>query len=172
MNTRTCLASNLSDQTRVELTWREKRIEHWIRFGNIAEDQRLDRHRRIVGFAPGSVFAFVRWAANQYGTIISRVDIVRAVSAGEPYQTLPFVRPGGEILLRIHGWPKVETGLKAIDAIERLGIDAADVAPDHWRHIHNRLSVNEPFRAYALDQHRAWLKRAAIGEPSAEGEGR
>ncbi len=160
------------DTTRVELTWREKRIEHWIRFGAIAEDQRLDRHRRIVGFAPGSVFAFVRWAANQYGTIISRMDIVRAVSAAEPYQTLPFVRPGGEILLRLHGWPKVETVLKAIDAIERLGIDPADVAPDHWRHIHNRLSVNEPFRAYALDQHRAWLKRAAIGEPPTQGEDR
>ena len=158
--------------TRVELTWREKRIEHWIRFGAIAEEQRLDRHRRIVGFAPGSAFAFVRWAANQYGTIISRMDIVRAVSAGEPYQTLPFVRPGGEILLRLHGWPKVETVLKAIDAIERLGIDPADVAPDHWRHIHNRLSVNEPFRAYALDQHRAWLKRAAIGEPPTQGEDR
>jgi hypothetical protein len=158
--------------TRVELTWREKRIEHWIRFGAIAEEQRLDRHRRIVGFAPGSIFAFVRWAANEYGTIISRIDIVRAVGAGEPYQTLPFVRPGGEILLRLHGWPKVETVLKAIDAIERLGIDPADVAPDHWRHIHNRLSVNEPFRAYALDQHRAWLKRAAIGEPPTQGEDR
>jgi hypothetical protein len=158
--------------TRVELTWREKRIEHWIRFGAIAEDQRLDRHRRIVGFAPGSVFAFVRWAANQYGTIISRIDIVRAVGAGEPYQTLPFVRPGGEILLRLYGWPKVETVLKAIDAIERLGIDPTDVAPDHWRHIHNRLSVNEPFRAYALDQHRAWLKRTVIGGPPAQGEDR
>ncbi|PWI54359.1 glycosidase [Rhizobium phaseoli] len=158
--------------TRVELTWREKRIEHWIRFGAIAEDQRLDRHRRIVGFAPGSVFAFVRWAANEYGTITSRIDIVRAVAASEPYQTLPFVRPGGEILLRLHGWPKVETVLKAIDAIERLGVDPADVALDHWRHIHNRLSVNEPFRAYALDQHRAWLKRVAIGGPPTEGEER
>lgn len=151
-----------ADRTIVELTWREKRIEHWLRFGRTVEDQRIDRHHRIVAFAPGSVFAFVRWAGNEYGTIISRIDIVRAVVAGEPFQTLPFVRPGGEILLRITGWPKVETALKAIDAIEALGIDPADVAPDHWRHVHNRISVNEPFRAYGLEQHRAWLRRREV----------
>ncbi|EHS53196.1 hypothetical protein PDO_1159 [Rhizobium sp. PDO1-076] len=149
-------------QTLVELTWREKRIEHWIRFGRIAEEQRIDRHRRIVGFAPGSVLAFVRWAANDYGTVVSRIDILRAVAAGEAFQTLPFVRPGGDILLRIHGWPKVETVLNTIDAIEALGIDPADVAPDHWRHLHNRLSVNAPSRAYSREQHRAWLKRRSF----------
>ena len=46
--------------THVELTWLEKRIEHWIRFGRIAEERIFDRRRRIVSFAPGSVFAFVR----------------------------------------------------------------------------------------------------------------
>ncbi len=151
-----------SERTLVELTWRSKRIEHWIRFGPIAEERVLDRHRRIVCFAPGSIFAFARWAGNDHGTIVSRIDIVRAVSSSEPYQTLPFVRPGGEILLRIHGWPKVELVLNTIDAIEALGIDPADVAPDHWRHIHNRLSVNEPFRAYTDEQHRAWLMRREI----------
>ena len=157
-----CSASRQADRTLVELTWREKRIEHWIRFGRIADDRRLDRHRRIVSFAPGRIFAFVRWAANDHGTIISRIDVVRAVGAGEAYQTLPFVRPGGEILLRISGWPKVETALKAVDAIEAAGIDPVDVAPDHWRHLHNRLSVNEPFHAYDAAQHRAWLRRREL----------
>lgn len=161
-----------ADATLVELTWRKGRIEHWIRFGGIVAEQRLGRERRIVGFAAGSIFAFVRWAANDYGTVISRIDIVRAVRVGEAYQTLPFVRPGGEILLRLHGWPKVETVLIAIDAIEALGIDPADVAPDHWRYLHNRLSVNEPFRAYSHEQHRAWRKRAALGDLPPEGEGR
>lgn len=156
------LCSIPSDRTLVEVTWREKRTEHWIRFGRIAEDQRLDRHRRIVAFAPGSVFAFVRWAGNEHGTDISRIDIARAVAAGEPFQTLPFVRPGGEILLRIAGWPKVEAVLKAIDAIEALGLDAADVAPDHWRHLANRISVGEPFRLYSIEQHHTWLRRREL----------
>jgi hypothetical protein len=150
------------DLTLVELTWCEKRIEHRIRFGRIVEEHRLDRHRRIVAFAPGSVFAFARWAANEYGTIISRIDIVRSVEGGEPYQTLPFVRPGGEILLRISGWPKVQRVLAAIDAIEALDIDPADVAPEHWRHLNHRIGVNEPFRIYNHEQHHAWLLRREV----------
>lgn len=147
------------DHTLVELTWREKRIDHRIRFGRIVGEQRLDHHRRIVSFAPGTIFAFVRWAANEYGTIISRIDIVRSVGTGEPYQTLPFVRPGGEILLRITGWPKVQRVLAAIDAIEALGIDPADAAPDYWRHVHNRLAAGETPHAYTIQRHKAWLLR-------------
>ena len=47
-------------QTRVELTWLEGRIEHWIRFGHEVGVTILDRRRRVVRFAPNSVFAFVR----------------------------------------------------------------------------------------------------------------
>ena len=106
--------------THVELIWREKQIEHWIRFGREVQERILDRRRRILSFPAGAIFAFVRWAANDFGTILSRIDIVRAVGPGEPYQTLPFVRPGGEILLRLDGWPKVQRALAASDAVEAL----------------------------------------------------
>jgi Protein of unknown function (DUF2840) len=148
-----------NDLTRVELTWLEKRIEHWIRFGRIAEETIIDRRRRAVGFAPGAIFAFVRWAANDFGTIVSRIDIARAVTRDEPYSTLPFARPGGEILLRIDGWAKVHDVLRAIDAVEACGVDPADAAPDHWRHVHNRLTVGEQPRPYMLARHKAWLLR-------------
>jgi Protein of unknown function (DUF2840) len=148
--------------TRVELTWLEKRIEHWIRFGRIAEERALNRRRRIVGFAPGSIFAFVRWASNDYGTIISRIDIVRAVAPGEPYTTLPFVRPGGENLLRILGWPSVSRVMRAIEEVEAIGIDPADAAPDHWRHVHNRLTAGEEPRPYTKARHQAWLLRRRV----------
>ncbi|UXS53071.1 DUF2840 domain-containing protein [Agrobacterium tumefaciens] len=162
-------AESSSPRTLVHLTWRESRIEQRIRFGRIAEEQRIDRHRRVVGFEPGAIFAFVRWAANEYGTVVSRIDILCAVASGERYQTLPLVHPGGEILLRIHGWPKVRKVLDAIDAIERLGIHPADVAPDHWRHIHNRLTAGEPFRAYSQEQHRDWLKRRRVEDHAGRG---
>jgi hypothetical protein len=144
--------------THVELTWVEKRIESWIRFGREVREQALDRRRRVVSFRPESIFAFVRWAANDFGTIISRVDIVRAVEPGDAYQTLPFVRPGGDILLKIEGWPKVEQVLRHIDTIESADIDACDVSPDHWRHVANRLSAGQEPRAYTMQRHRAWLK--------------
>lgn len=145
--------------TFVELTWIEKKIEYWIRFGQETSNQILDRRRRIVGFAPHTIFAFVRWAANDYGTVISRVDIVRAIDRDESFQTLPFVRPGGDILLKIDGWPKVERVLQTIDAIEAIGIDPVDVSPDHWRHVHNRLTAGHEPRAYTREQHQAVLLR-------------
>jgi hypothetical protein len=148
--------------THVELTWREGRIEHWLRFGQPVAEQRIDRFRRIVSFAPDSVFAFVRWASNDYGTVVSRMDIARTVAPGEAYQTLPFVRRGGELLLSINGWPRVEKVLHAIDAVVALGLDPSEAAPEHWRHVHNRLTVGQDPRPYALDQHRAWLTRRGI----------
>ena len=150
--------------TLVELTWHEKRIEHWIRFGREVHEQILDRRRRVVGFAPNSLFAFIRWASNDYGTIISRIDILRAVAPGSAYQTLPFVRPGGEILLRIESWPKVEDVLRHVDAVESLGIDPAEVDPDHWRHVGHWMNAGEAPRPYTDERHRAWLRRREIGQ--------
>jgi len=148
--------------THVELTWIEKKIEYWIRFGREAHEQIIDRRQRVISFRPNTVFAFVRWAANDFGTIISRIDIVRAVEPGEAYQTLPFVRPGGEILLKIEGWPKVEDVLRHVDAIEAIGIDADAVSPEHWRHVHNRMAAGHQPRAYTVDQHRAFLLRGQV----------
>ena len=154
----------MSELTHVELLWIKKQVENRIRFGRSVDQHIIDRQWRVVSFEAGSIFAFVRWAGNEYGTTLSRIDILRAVAPGERYITVPYVRPGGESLLQISGWPKVEKVLQAIDAIEALGIDAADVAPDHWRHVHNRLTAGEAARPYAVDQHAAWLKRRRISE--------
>ena len=108
---------------------------------------------------PGAVFAFVRWQANDFGTAESRIDILRAPRAGEPYATVPHVTPGGDSLLRLSGWPKVERVLQFADAIEALGIEPADAATDYWRHVHNRLSAGLEPRGYTAAQHRAWLLR-------------
>ncbi len=148
--------------THVELTWIEKKLEHWIRFGRIAQDRILTRRTRVVSFRPGAVFAFVRWAANDFGTIVSRIDVVQAVAANEPYATLPFVRPGGDILLKIEGWPKVQQVLAAIDAVEAAGVDPCDAAADHWRHVHNRIAAGHQPRTYTIERHSAWLKRREI----------
>jgi hypothetical protein len=152
----------MSILTHVELLWLEKRIESWIRFGRHAEEQVLDKQRRILSFAPGHIFALVRWVSNDFGTVISRVDIIRAVAPGQRCATVPYVRPGGDILLRLSGWPKVERVLQIVDAVEALGIDPADAAPDYWHHVHNRLSVNETPRVYTRSRHQAWLHRRRI----------
>ena len=148
--------------TRVELTWIEKKVEYWIRFGKEKHEQILDRRRRTLSFPSNSIFALVRWASNDHGTVISRIDIVRAITPGEHFQTLPFVRPGGDILLKMEGWPKVGRVLQIIDAIESIGIDPTEVSPHHWRHVHNRLTAGQDPRAYTVEQHRAILLRRSV----------
>jgi hypothetical protein len=154
--------SAIDTLTHVELTWQAKRIEHRIRFGHPVATARLDRHRRRVSFAPGAIFAVMRWAANDFGTVQSQIDILRAVQTEESFTTVPLVQPGGFILLTISGWPKVERVLQAIDGVEALGIDAAAAAPEHGHHLHNRLSVGDTPRAYTMTRHKAWLKRRRV----------
>ena len=145
----------------VELVWIEKQIEHWIRFGRIVRTTIQSRSRSTVAFDPGAIFAFVRWQANDFGTAQSRIDILQAHRSGEPYATVPHVTPGGDSLLRLSGWPKVERVLQIVDAIETLDIDPADAAPDYWRHVQSRLSAGLEPRGYTAAQHRAWLLRQA-----------
>lgn len=148
--------------TEVELTWRDKQCEYWLHFGDYIAERMIDRHRRVVGFLPDAVFAFVRWTAIDSGAVFSRLDILRALPTGAAHQTLPFVRPGAEILLTAEGWPKVEQAFRLIDAIEAQGIPPAAVAPDHWRHMHHRLLAGGEPHPYTILRHRAWLKRRSI----------
>ena len=69
------------------------------------------------------------------------------------------VAPVAEILLRLSGWPRVQRALAAIDAVEALGVDPAEAAPDYWRHVGQRLGVGEAPRAYSRERHAAWLAR-------------
>lgn len=157
------IAARRSDRTDIELIWIEGRLEHWIRFGRVAQERILSRRSRTLSFRPGSMIAFIRWAASDYGTIRSRIDILRTVHAGEAYSTAPFVRPGGDICLSIQGWPKVARVLAAIDAVEAAGVDPCDAAPDHWRHVANRIATGETPRAYTPERHEAWCKRKVLG---------
>jgi hypothetical protein len=150
------------DLTHVDLTFRPGRIEHWLRFGKPVSWTVLDRKRSIASFRPGQILAFVRWAANDHGTIISRLDILRTIDRKEAYQTLPFVRPGGEILLRLDKWRRVEQAFRIIGQIEIAGIDPCDVSPAYWRHVHNRLVADQEPRPYTPVRHRAWMLRRKI----------
>jgi hypothetical protein len=148
--------------TYVELVWLKGRVERWIRFGAAADERILDRRVRLVGFAPGSIFGFVRWAANDRGTVVSRIDILAAPRPGQACSTVPGVTPGGEILLRLNGWPKVASALRMIDQIEAVGVDPAEAPADFWRHVHNRLAAGQTPRPYLQARHRAWLLRREV----------
>ncbi|WP_232730271.1 DUF2840 domain-containing protein [Novosphingobium kunmingense] len=148
--------------THVTLIWREGEREDWLKFGRPVAERIIDRRQRIESYAAGQVFGLVRWASNDYGTVRSTLEIVRAVGVGEPCIPIAQVDPGGELLLSVRGWPKVAQVFRLIDAIEASDIDPCEVAPDHWQHIHNRLAGRERPRGYSPARHRAWLLRKAL----------
>jgi hypothetical protein len=155
-------APDRSELTEVDLIWIESRHEDWLRFGHAVDTRIIDAARRVLFFPAGTIFALVRWAANEYGTVLSRLDILQAVPPGAPCQSIPCVRPGAASLLRVDSWPKVERVLQAIDAIEAQGIDPTEVSSDHWRHLHHRIAAGMPPHGYDAVRHHAWLKRREI----------
>jgi len=148
--------------TQVDLLWLDGQIERWIRFGKIAAERIVDRRNRIVEFAAGSVFAFVRWRAGEYGTVESRIAILRAVTPGAAFTTYPYVAPGAEILLSLSGWARIQSVLEAIDGVEKIGVEPAQAAPDYWRHVGARIGVGLAPRPYDRARHRAWLLRRRL----------
>ena len=91
-------AGRLSDSlTQVELTWYEKRIENWIRFGDYIEEKILDRRRRTLGFRSGTVFAFVGKSEKSPGRFtISSADGSQIEISAEEFNDMKILkRPSG-----------------------------------------------------------------------------
>lgn len=148
--------------TQVDVTRIEGRIEQWVRFGRVAATESTGRGTSVFSFRPGATFALVRRISNDFGTTHASIAIVTAAQGGRPFVTLPFIRPGGDLLLRLNGWPQVQQARAAIDAVEAAGLDACDVSPDHWRHVGEHIAAGMVFRPYGADRHAAWLRRRAI----------
>lgn len=148
--------------TRVTVVWRAGVSEEWLRFGNPVAARVIDRHVRTESYAPGQCFALVRWAGNAWGTQRSSLRIVVAPAPGAPCSPLPGIEPGGEVLLAAVSWTRAARVLRLIDTVEAAGFDPCTVAPDYWRHAHNRLAADLQPRGYAPDRHRAWHLRRAL----------
>ena len=120
----------MNNFTTVELLWLERRHR---KQGPVQPRSSRTIASTVVGVFSHSrlahLSAFVRWASSDFGAAIWRVDILRAATPGQRYSTVPWVKPGGDILLRITGWSKVERVLQLVDAVEALDIHPADVAP-------------------------------------------
>src|ERR1700746_649712 len=103
-------STNVSAPTIVEILWLEKRIENRVRFGQPVSEKVLDRNRRVLSFAPGSIFAFVRWTSTDFGTVLSRIDILRAATPGQHSSTIPWITPGRREPVAIVGLAESRTG--------------------------------------------------------------
>lgn len=149
----------MSPLTQVHLLHWPKIADDWIRFGHPFTEQLVDRRRSIARFAPGAVFAYIRWRGGDYGTISWRLAVLCALGPREPATALAGVWPGADVLLSVSGDDPVRRAFSVIDAVEAAGIDPAEASPDYWRVAHNRLTAHQAPRPYGLAEHAAWCAR-------------
>lgn len=149
---------SLSNQslTRVVLAFIPERVNNRLRFGKPVHETILDRWRRTVHFATGSIFCRICWLANDYGTMVWHLSVLQAGSAGQPLQRMAGVMPGALRLLHVSGELKVQQVLCLVDGIEALGIDPADASPAYWQLLHNRLATREALPDYTVERHEAY----------------
>lgn len=148
--------------TRVEIAFYPDYLNWWLRFGAPDEQHDLDRRRSLALFKPDRVFGYLRWRANEYGTQDWRFTIVRSHTPSVTLSRVEGLYPGGEVLFFATGKAKVKRALLQIDTLEAAGFEPADVSPDYYRHIHNRIAVSRPVSTYSRDQHAAFLAAKAV----------
>ena len=127
--------------TAVQVVYRKKRINHRLRFGAPLIEARLDWRRKLVAFAPDSVFGYIRWRANRFGTQDWRLFVLRSVESGA-FATIPGVMPGANILLATRGTTRTQRALDQLDTLEKDAGGLSQVTDAYWQHLHNRLAVS------------------------------
>lgn len=154
--------------TAVYVRYRKNRINHRLRFGTPSVQTRLGWHESLVSFAPDQVFGYIRWSSNKYGTQDWRLFVCKAggnlqnmigSSGGNTghhnrLTRIPGVLPGAHVLLKTQGTTRVKRALKLIDSLESETGDLGLVTESYWRHLHNRLEVNQPPHAFSAFQAR------------------
>lgn len=152
----------MDNLTHVELVLRPKKLEQWLRFGKPIKITRIDKRRQVASFKPYKTFAFVRFASNGEDRIIHRLDIVKTARHDDGYQTLPFVRPGGFILLSLNTVEQVDQALRIIDLIETDGILLTDVPAEYWRCLNFSLESKQKPPIYTFEEHLQLLKKGKV----------
>jgi hypothetical protein len=148
--------------TRVSLAFVAGRINVYLRFGRPARVRRTDSRRSAALFRAGEVFCRVHWTGNDYGT--GRWQLM-VLEAGEPrniVQRIGGIHPGARILLHVEGHANVRSALEKIDAIEALQVDPADVSPDYWSALGNRINGHGLVPEYSMQRHAAWLLKRSV----------
>ena len=144
--------------TAVYIRYRKNRINHRLRFGEPHSETRLGWHSRLASFKPAQIFGYIRWSANEYGTQDWRLFVCKAgglhsqnlgLDGGNTghhnrLTRIPSVLPGAHILLKTQGKARVKRALEYIDRLEKDTGELSLITESYWRHLHNRLEVNQP----------------------------
>lgn len=143
--------------TRVHLHFDRKNLNYYIRFGACVFREDFTRREAYEYFPTGKIFCYIRWEKGQFGTKKWQVMVLRAGDENTLMHSIEGIEPGAEVLLDISGRERVYRFFRALDQIEQLEIDCADVAPWYWIQTNARLhSALDPL-VYSEKKHQVWL---------------
>ena len=143
--------------TRVHLHFDRKNLNYYIRFGECVFREEFTRREAYEYFPTGKIFCYIRWEKGQFGTKNWHVMVLRAGDESTLMHSIEGVEPGAEVLLDITGRERVYRFFRALDQIDRLKIDCAEVAPWYWIQSHARLYAALDPLVYSEKKHQAWL---------------
>ena len=127
----------------VQLHFVKGRINHRLRFGQPEGVIKLDKYRSLALMAEDTVFGYIRWRANEYGTQDWRVYVLKAQSYGYICQT-PGIRPAAKTLVSIHGKLAVKRCLNALDRVEEQASGLLERVPEsYWPSFNNALLLRK-----------------------------
>ena len=119
-------------QTLVQLHFVKGLINHRLRFGTPQSITKLDKYRSIAVFKSGSVFGYIRWRANEFGTQDWRVYVLKVQTDGYISEVIG-VSPAVKVLLTAQGKPAAKRCLSALDALEiEAGGSLSNVPESYW----------------------------------------
>lgn len=134
--------------TVVQLHFVRDLINHRIRFGQPVSITKLDKYRSIASFSTGSIFGYIRWRANEYGTQDWRVYVLKAQSEGYLSQVTG-VSPAVKSLLNVQGKPAVKRCLLALGRLEKQAGGALENVPEsYWPCFNNALLLRKAPRHF------------------------
>ncbi|MGL1921629.1 MAG: DUF2840 domain-containing protein [Hyphomicrobiales bacterium] len=142
---------------RVHLHFDSKNLNYYIRFGECVFREEFTRREAYEYFPTGKIFCYIRWEKGQFGTKNWHVMVLRAGDECTLMHSIEGIEPGAEVLLDITGRERVYRFFRALDQIDRLKIDCAEVAPWYWIQSHARLYVALDPLVYSEKKHQAWL---------------
>lgn len=129
--------------TTVAVSWRKKRRNHRILFGQPERMIRLDWRRRLAVFETGAIFGYERWRANAYGTIDWQIYVLKCGRPGSELSRVSGLRPGAEILFAAHGKTAAKRALCMLELVSDHVV-LTDVSEATWRQISDRFLTRMP----------------------------
>lgn len=129
--------------TVVQLHFVRGMINHRLRFGQPETQTKLDKFRSLASFSSGSIFGYIRWRANDYGTIDWRVYVLKAQNDGLSSEIIG-ITPAVKILVSVQGKPAVKRCFAALDRLEKEAGGTLECVPEsYWPLFNNALLLRK-----------------------------